>query len=334
MKSILNARFFLLLTLLLIAVAFPLITDRPFYLNIMIFIFLYALLGIGWNIIGGYAGQPALGNAVFFGLGAYSTGVLVKWWGITPWLGLVAGMVVAIIASICLGYLCFRLRGHYFAIATFAIGETCRQAFNCWTLVEGANGLQMPVLPESWLNFQFHSSRAPYYFIILGFALLAFLINYRLERTQMGYYLRAIRADEEVAASVGINTTKYKIVAFALAAAMTAAGGTFYAMFVLFFDPMSVFSFATSLQAMLVTVLGGIGTIWGPIVGSIILVVLSETSRVLLGGTGRAVDLLVYGFLIMAFAVLEPNGLAGLGRRLRAKMTGRRVRWLFWRSKV
>lgn len=325
MKLVLKRQSLVVFVVFITLLCFPLIIDRPFYLNIMIFIFLYTLLGVGWNIIGGYAGQPALGNAVFFGLGAYVAGMMLSWWGISPWFGLISGILVAVLASTFLGRLSFGLRGHYFAIATFTIAEATRQAFNVWDLVGGAYGMQMPVLPESWINFQFHSGRTAYYYIVLAFAISALIVNYLLEKNQIGYFLRAIKADEEVAASLGINILKYKTIALGLAAAMTAAGGTFYAMFVLFFDPMSVFSFTISLQAMLVTVLGGVGVIWGPVLGSVILVVLSESSRVLLGGTGRALDLLIYAFLIMAFAVFEPRGLAIVIRKFGGKITGRGV---------
>lgn len=303
------------------AVVVPALTDRSFLHNILIFIALYALLGVGWNIIGGYTGQPALGNAVFYGLGAYSTVLALRIWGLSPWIGMAIGVFIAMLSAVALGSATFRLRGHYFAIATFTIGETVSQAFNSWIQVGGQEGLIVPVKDESWFNLQFHTSRIPYYYIILGFLLLAVMINYWIERIQLGYYLRAIKADEVAAASLGINVMRYKLIAFMISAGITAIGGSFIAMFVLFIDPISVFHFRISLQAMLVTVLGGIGVLWGPILGSTILISLSETTRTVLGGTGRALDLLIYGLMIMLLAVLEPNGLTGLGRRFRAFLT-------------
>lgn len=312
-------------TIFLLLLIFPLFVKRPFFLNIFIFVFMYALIGVGWNVIGGYAGQPALGNALFFGLGAYTSGLMLKWWGISPWVGLFVGMMVSSLAAVLIGLPTFRLRGHYFAIATLALTEVARQIFNWWQLVGGANGVILPVLPETLLNFEFHSSRVPYYYIILFFLVIALAVTKYLEGTRLGYYLRAINADQRAASSLGINVSRCKMIAFIVSAAMTSAAGTFYAQYVLYFEPLSAFYYLTSLQAVLVATVGGLGWVWGPIIGAMILVPISELTRTYLAGTGRAVDLLLYGLIVMVLAAWEPRGVLGLVKRYSAWSSRRRV---------
>lgn len=304
--------------------AFPLVVRAPYPQQAMILVFEAATMGVAWNVIGGYAGQPALGNALFFGLGAYTSSVLLLRLHLSPWAGVALGILVACAVAWVTGYPCFRLRGHYFAIATLAISLIALQLFRTWGFVGASPGLQLPILPEGLATLQFHSSKAPYYYLFLGLMLVSLLASRTLRAGKVGYYLRALRADEEAAASVGVSVTRYKMHAYILSATLSAAMGGFYVHLTLFVDPDSVFSPLLSIEPALVTMLGGIGTLWGPVVGSAILTGLGEYTRVTFGGTGRAADLIIYGVLIVLFTVFEPNGLAGLARRVGRAVVVRR----------
>ncbi|MBI4011178.1 MAG: branched-chain amino acid ABC transporter permease [Candidatus Rokubacteria bacterium] len=311
-----GVRIGLLVALAVALLAFPAAFVKPYPRDVMIKIYLYALLAQAWNLLGGYAGQISLGNAVFFGIGAYASSVLVMWWGVSPWLGMLAGMALAVLVSQVIGFPCFRLRGHYFAIATIAIGEIVQTIMINWDALGGARGLWLPLKPETFVNFQFHRAKWPYYYIALGLFAAVFALTALVERARMGYYFRAIREDADAAQSLGVPVTRYKLLAIALSAAFTALGGSFYAQYVLFIDPESVFPLSLSILICLVAVLGGVGTLWGPFLGAVILIPLSESTRIYLGGTGKAVDLMIYGGLIVLVAVFQPGGLAALAARL------------------
>jgi len=299
--------------------AFPFIFKKPFPQRMMILVFMYALLGEAWNILGGYGGQVSLGHAVFFGLGAYTSSFMLIRWGITPWLGMVVGILIAVAVSIIIGYPCFRLAGHYFAIATIAAGEIVGIVFLNWKLMGGAIGLFLPLLNESLLNFEFHSTKVPYYYIILAMLVVTVFIAYRIERSRLGFYLRAIKNDPAAARSLGIDLTKYKLIAMIISAALTAMAGTFYAQYVLFIDPFTVLPLMLSIQMCLIPVLGGTGTIAGPLIGSCILIPMAEYTRVYLAGKVSGLHLFLYGLLIIVFAVFQPAGLMGLIQRYRRR---------------
>jgi branched-chain amino acid transport system permease protein len=301
-----------LLVLAAALLLFPLVVAKPYPRDVMIKIFLYALLAQAWNLLGGYCGQISLGNAVFFGIGAYTSSVLALWWSLSPWLGMVAGMLLAVAVSQAIGFPCFRLRGHYFAIATIAIGEIVQTVMINWDAVGGARGINLPIQPERLATFQFHLAKWPYYYIALGLFAAVFGVTAWVERSRTGFYFRAIREDPEAAQSLGVPLTRYKLRAIALSAAFTALGGSFYAQYILFIDPESVFPLILSILICLVAVLGGVGTLWGPLLGAAILIPLSEATRIYFGGTGKAVDLMIYGGLIVLVAVFQPAGLAGL----------------------
>jgi len=308
------------LLVLLALLAFPLIFTLPFPRHVMIMIFLYAMLAQAWNLLAGYCGQISLGHAVFFGTGAYTSTVLVKELGLTPWAGMLAGAVLAVAVSQVIGYPVFRLRGHYFAIATIAVGEIVQTLVINWDWVGGARGLFVPIKrPDSFVNFQFHQSKQTYYYIALGLLGLALWLTRHVDRSRAGYYFRAIREDQDAAASLGIPVAREKHRAMALSAGLTALGGTFYAQYVLFIDPESVFPLSLSILICLVAVLGGVGTLWGPLVGAAILVPLSEGTRVYFGGTGKAIDLLIYGGLIVLVSVIQPGGIMALWHRGRRR---------------
>jgi branched-chain amino acid transport system permease protein len=309
--------------LFLAVLAFPLVFVGPFPRHVMIMIFLYGALATAWNVLAGYCGQISLGHAVYFGLGAYTSTFLVREAALTPWLGMLAGAGLAVFVSLAIGYPVFKLRGHYFAIATIGVGEIVQTLVLNWERVGAARGLFVPIQrPDSLLNFQFHESKAFYYYIALGLLALALGTTRWIERSRRGYYFRAIREDQDAAASLGVPVAREKHAAMAVSAALTALGGTFWAQYVLFIDPESVFPLSLSILICLVAVMGGVGSLWGPLLGAAVLVPLSEGTRVLLGGTGKALDLLVYGALIMVIAVFQPAGLMGLVRQLGGRRAG------------
>jgi len=298
---------------------YPFVFTGPFPQHLMIRIFLFAALAQAWNILGGYCGQISLGHAVFFGIGAYTSTLLLIHWKLSPWLGMAAGVLLSAIATLLIGYPTFRLGGHYFAIATIAVGEIARVLVTNWPFAGGAVGLYVPLLPEGLRTFEFHTTKVPYYYISLLLLLAVTATTWLLERSRAGYYFRAIKADPDAARSLGIPIHRYKLLALLISGAFTAMGGTFYAQYVLYIDPESVLPLMLSVIICLVAVLGGVGTLWGPLLGALVLIPLSEGTRVYLagmGGAGRAFDLIVYGALIVLMSVFEPTGLIGLWRRI------------------
>jgi len=312
-----------LIALLIFLIAFPYLFTQPFLLRTMILILLWSLLGLAWNLIGGYAGQISLGHAIFFGLGAYTSTLMLLKWGISPWIGMVAGALVAAAVAVVIGWPSFRLAGHYFAIATIAAGEIFAVLFRNWKWVGGAVGLYLPIIRGDRLaNLQFHETKVGYYYIVLVMLVVAAVITYLIERARIGYYLKAIREDPDAARSLGIDITRYKLVAIVLSAVLTAVAGTFYAQFVLYISPNTVYALLLSVQMCLVAVLGGTGTLAGPIIGAAILIPMAEYTRVYLAGKAGGLHLVVYGFLIILIAVFQPAGLMGLIREGQRRLFG------------
>ena len=293
---------------------YPAFVHNPYWLNLLITVLLFAALGQAWNWVGGYAGQVSFGHAAFFGIGAYTSTMMLIHWGVSPWLGMLAGMVLAAGVAAVVGLPIFRLQGHYFAIATIALGEILRIAATNWEAIGGAAGLELPILSSSLLKLEF-STKAPYYFIVLFLLVVSLGVTWWLENSRAGYYLRAIREDQEAARALGVSLNRYKSLALVLSAMMTAALGTFYAQYILFIDPPSTMGLDLSILISVVPMLGGAGTFWGPVVGSAVLIPFSELTRSYLGGAGRAYNLIFYGALIMLVAVLEPGGLWALVQR-------------------
>jgi len=293
------------LALLLI---FPLVITQTFPIHVMILVFMFGMLGVAWNIMGGYAGMFSFGQAAFFGIGAYTSSYLLIAFQVNPWIGLILGGLVAAMVAAAIGYPCSNLRGHYFAIASIAFSEIVRIHFNNWSLVNAAEGITIPMMPESLANFMFHSSKLPYYYIIMAFLLIAVIICYIVATSKMGYYFRAIKESHDVAEVLGINVVKYRLIAIMVSAFLSAMAGTFYAQYILYIDPESVMLGAISIQIVLISMLGGAGSVLGPVLGAAILVPLSETTRVMLGHKGTGVDMLIYGFLITIISVYQPQG--------------------------
>lgn len=304
-----------------VAIAWPLVFTMPFPQHLGIMILLYAALGQAWNVLGGFAGQVSFGHAVFFGIGAYTSVLLQLKWNVTPWIGMLVGGLIAVLVGAVIGKILFRMSGHYFAIATIAINETVATVVSQWEAVGGAVGLTLPMLEPSIVHFQW-ISKVPYYYIALGLTVVAFGAARLLERSRAGYYFRAIKADQSASRALGIDIARYKLLALSVSAFLTALCGSFLAHYVLFVDPTSVFAVRISILISLIAVLGGAGSYWGPLLGAMVLIPLSEYTRVWFGGSGKALDLLIYGALIMLIAVYQPTGLWGLVRRLRRKGAG------------
>ncbi len=298
---------------------------RPFELRLLTLIFLTSILGHGWNILGGYAGQTSIGHGLFFGLGAYTSTLLALKLGIGPWFGMAAGGALAACAGVLIGVPCFRLRGHYFVIATLVVAEIAYQVFAAWDWVGAAIGLQLPIAAEGLARLQFYRDKTPYYYVALAILAVVTLLVWLLQRSRFGFVLRGIRDDEDAVRSLGFSPARYKLAAMALSTAIVGVGGVFYAQYVLFIDPPSVLALSLSVSMALSPILGGAGTVTGPIVGAAILVPLSEYSRVWFSGSGRNVDLLIYGLLIMLIAVYRPDGIMSLFRSAGWRTFSRRL---------
>jgi branched-chain amino acid transport system permease protein len=307
---------------LLLLLLFPLVITQTHLIHVMILVFMFGMLGVAWNIMGGYAGMFSFGQAAFFGIGAYTSSYLLVTFQINPWIGLIAGGLVAALVAVAIGYPCSNLRGHYFAIATIAFAEIVRIHFNNWKLVNAAEGISIPMMDESLANFMFHSSKLPYYYIMLAFLLLALVICYFVANSKMGYYFRAIKESHDVAEVLGVNVVWYRLIAIMISAFLSAMAGTFYAQYILYIDPESVMLLAISVQIVLISMLGGAGTVMGPVIGAAILIPIAEFTRIWLGHKGTGIDMLIYGFLITLISVYQPQGIWGLFARIGKKKNG------------
>lgn len=320
-------RWLVLLAVAVVLLALPVVIQQPFVQRMLILILLWSVLGLAWNIIGGYAGQVSLGHAIFFGLGAYTSTLLLTKFDVSPWIGMFAGVGVATVVAAVIGWPSFRLAGHYFAIATIAAGEIFAVMFRNWTWAGGAVGIYLPIIRgDRLVNFQFHANKQGYYYIVLAMLAAVMLTTYLIERSRMGYYLKAIREDPDAARSVGIDITRYKLYAMVISAAFTALAGTFYAQFVLYISANTVFALTLSIQMCLVAILGGTGTLVGPIIGAAVLIPMAEYTRVYLGGRAGGLHLVIYGLLIMLISIYQPGGLMALFRQWQHRWSNRPAR--------
>ena len=299
----------------------PLVVTSHFALDILIRILLFSFIGVAWNLVGGYAKQLSLGHVAFFGLGAYTSTIMQIDFGISPWVGMVAGGVIAMVGSLPIGWLCFRLRGPYFTIATIATAQVLMLIFLKFrSLAWGAEGTTIPNLGHAPLMMQFET-KPPYYYIVLGLLVLSLLITWAIERSRMGYYLVAIGEDEDAAEAVGIDAPRVKRNIYMLSAFLTGLAGTFYTQYIYFIDPGTAFNFNISVEAALVSIVGGIGTLWGPVIGTLLLETTSALLQSWLGNSG-GVQVTVYSLILMAVILWRPTGIMGFlvefgGRRAR-----------------
>ncbi len=301
-----------LAVLIAIVIALPLVVTNGFALDIFIRILLFSFIGVAWNLMGGYAKQLSLGHAAYFGLGAYTSTIMQIDFNISPWIGMIAGGIVAMLASLPIGWLCFRLRGPYFTIATIATAQALMLIFLKFRdFAWGAEGTTIPNLGSSPLMMQFES-KASYCYVILGLLAVGLAITYRIERSWMGYYLIAIGENEDAAEAIGVNAPRIKRDIYMISAFLTALAGTFYVQYIYFIDPATAFNFNISIEAALVSIVGGIGTLWGPVIGTILLETTSALLQSWLGSSTGGVQLTVYALILMAVILWRPTGLMGL----------------------
>jgi branched-chain amino acid transport system permease protein len=293
---------------LIVVVFLPILVRNPFWTHLLIMVFFFATLTYAWNIISGYGGQVSFGNAAFFGIGAYSSTILYLSLGLSPWLGMFAGGFLAIALGIIIGYPCFRLRGIFFSLTTFAIAEVLRILCVHWRGVT-RGGLGMLIhFKSGFSNFMFEDKMA-YAYIALSFMVAVILVTYFIENSRFGYYLKAIKENEDAAQSLGVNTTNWKLIAMAINAFFTACVGTFYSQYLLYIDPEIAFSWTISLDAMLPSVVGGVSTIGGPLIGAVILTPLDVLLRGWFGGVYAGLSFLMYGCILLAVVMLLPEGI-------------------------
>jgi branched-chain amino acid transport system permease protein len=307
-KRLLNSKTFWYASLAIALLLLPL-SRVDQLLHIMIMVFMYAYLGSCWNILGGFAGQFSIGHAVFFGAGAYTSSLLLVHYNISPWLGMLVGGVVAAIIGLGFGFAAFRfgLKGHFFALATIAFCKVVEIIVLNLEPLGAAVGVLIPPREPSLSMFQFET-KLPFYYIIFGLMLLSILVVFLINQSKLGLYLSAVRDDEAAAESLGINLLKYKIYAIVLSAFFTALGGTFFAQYLTYIQPSFVLSVGMSIEIIVRPIIGGMGTIMGPILGAFILDPIAELSRNFLGGYA-GVHLAAYGVILVICCLFFPDGL-------------------------
>jgi branched-chain amino acid transport system permease protein len=289
---------------------------------------IFALMAVAWNVMSGLGGMFSFGHAAFFGLGAYADAFLLTRYGLSPWLGMVAGALLAAGFGVLTGFLCFRyrLRGAYFALATFAFAETLHLLALKFAPTKAAAGLNVPLVQgSSWGALQFPPGSPNYLWTALGLTALAVAATIGLLHSRAGRYVIAIREDETAASALGVPVLRYKLATIAVSAAITAVAGAFYTQYYLFIDPDLAFGSAVSIQAILPSVIGGVGTVWGPLAGAAILGPLSDVTATLLRDPpgalaflrGRSgLDVIMYAVLLIVIVVALPKGiLRGRGAR-------------------
>jgi branched-chain amino acid transport system permease protein len=313
-----------LFALAIVLLGLPFLVKSAFTLDIFIRILLFAFIGTAWNLMGGYAKQLSLGHVAYFGLGAYTSTLLQIDFDISPWIGMLAGGVVAALASLPIGWLCFRLRGPYFTIATIATAQVLMLIFLKFRdFAWGAEGTTIPNLGNAPLMMQFEAKSA-YYYVALGLLVVGLAVTFLVERSFIGYYLVAIGENEEAAEAIGVDAPRMKRDIYMISAFLTALAGTFYIQYIYFIDPATAFNFSISIEAALVSIVGGIGTLWGPVIGTVLLETTSALLQSWLGSSIGGIQLTVYSLILMAVILWRPTGIMGFiseiwGRRLRAR---------------
>lgn len=313
------------LTLLLLAslIALPLVVTDTYSLHFVWKVLFWATLAAAWNIAGGYGGLFSLGHAAFFGIGAYTSILLYMQAGVSPWIGMFVGGVAAVVFSLVIGVLTLRLRGSFFALATIAFAEVLRIAIvNGRNYTGGAEGLSIPFEP-GLANMIFHD-RASYVVLVAAVLFVVGALTILIERSALGYSLAAMRENEDAAEALGVDTVRVKLISITISAFVSAIGGTLYAFYILLIEPSTVLSTGFSVEIALIAIIGGMGTVLGPLVGAILIVPLSEYLRAEFAGSFQGLYLLIYGAILIVMVVFLPNGLISAIRDPRSVL--RRVR--------
>jgi branched-chain amino acid transport system permease protein len=323
---------------------YPLVATMPFWRHVVIMSLLYGAMGVAWNILGGLAGQVSFGHGLYFGIGAYTAAYCYKFVGLSPVVSIPIAVAFSVLASVLVGLPTFRLRGHYFVLASVFIMEGIYIVVSNWDAVGAAIGIEYPVYkPNGILDAFWHGqfqSKLPYYYGALALFVLSLAVFHWIQRSPFGMFLTAIREEQDAAQSLGVDVARYKVYALIASAAVTTLCGTFYAQYVLYIEPMSTISLVVSLEICFIAILGGVGTLWGPALGAFVIVPLTELLRTYLSGRialdasalstggiwawgeyyakggGGNVDLLAYGLVIILIARYQPAGVLGFLRRL------------------
>jgi branched-chain amino acid transport system permease protein len=307
-----------IVTALLAAV--PLFTASNVVLNFLAMALMIALVGQGWNLLGGYGGQYSFGHAAFFGTGAYVTGILQVRYGVNAWLGFAAGIAAGAAVGAVIGALSFRsgLKGSYFALVTLAFAEVLRIVASV-APITGAGVGTLIKLDLRWEALQFQS-RAPFYWMVLALVAVSLVLVRLIEQSRFGAYLVAVRENEDAAAALGVDAIRVKLVAMTASAAITAAGGCFYAQYFLFLDAGIAYGPWISVEALLAPIIGGVGTVFGPLIGALAVRTLGEVTK-LMTGDAPGLDLVIYGGVLVLVVAFAPRGVIGVleaaTRRLR-----------------
>lgn len=311
---------------ILLLLLLPFLGLSSFTLHNMIIIFLYAAMAVAWNILGGLAGQHSMGHAAFMGIAAYTSTLLFIRFNISPWIGMLVGMALVAVFNLIIAYPTLRLRGPFFTLASIAVLEVLRRVAIFWRPVtEGSVGLTIPFKPGwVWMVWQ---DKKVYYFITLAALVGLVILTHWIRNHRMGYYLRALRADEDAAAMLGVNTTRVKLTASMLSAVMMGMLGTIYAQYVYFIEPDSVFSLDFSIQLVLFSIIGGMDSTLGPVLGAALITPLNEYLRGIGAHGLQGLNFFVYGIALIVVVILIPNGiiptvLAWWERRRSARAAG------------
>ncbi len=291
-----------------ILIIVPMFMSRPFQINVLILSAIWAIMGIGWNFIGGYTGQVSNGHAMFYAIGAYVSALALKWFQISPWISMWLGVVISMAVAFIIGLPLFRLRGHYFAIATMALVESTRVIFLNWEWIGGSTGVSFfeRDMPQ-WYTMQFVEKK-PSYYIALGFMAAFILLTKAMEKSKYGYYFRAIKANQDSAESSGVNAARYKLIAYMISAGIVSIGGALYAQYIQYIDPAVLLPLSNSMLIVLVCVMGGIGTVWGPVLGAFLMTAINEYTRAYFARFS-GLNLVIYGVLVILIVLFIPNGL-------------------------
>lgn len=312
----------LLLIGLLILLALPKFLSS-YALGVFILIFFYAYLGQSWNVLTGYTGMISLGHSLYVGIGAYMTYLLTLTLGLSPWIGMWIGGICAGLIGLVIGFFGFRfgLKGVYFVLLTIAFAEIGRLIFLHLKVFGSFQGLF--IAPNfSFANFQFREN-TPYYYIALGYVIFSLIVVRLMERSKVGRYLVALREDEEAAESLGVNVFKYKMIAIFISAFMTSLAGAFYTNYLYYLHPGTMMSMAFSIEIILRPIIGGMGTVLGPVIGSFLLTPLGEISRSYFAKAGyEGLHLVIYGFLLVAVVLFFPRGVISYIRKALAPVLG------------
>jgi branched-chain amino acid transport system permease protein len=310
------------IALAIVFILYPFVFSNAFYLDIGVALLLAAISASAWNIVGGYAGQVSVGHSMFFGAGAYLPLIVYHHWQLPPVVGVPLGIAVSLALAVIVGMPTFRLTGHYFSMATIAVAELIRLVVGTWDFAGAAIGLQGPAVGRGWYDLTFRGE-LPYYFIFLGVLVTLLCVIWMIQRSRFGYYLRAIKAGERAARSLGVPVLRTKLYALMLSAAFTSVAGSLYSIKTGFIDPESGFGILVSVQMVIIAALGGAGTLYGPLVGAIILIPLQTATNTWFGGGGSGLTYILYGGIIVIIARFEPGGLHEMWQRIAPKFRRR-----------